>query len=42
MLGLVRLNVRVPAGGVRVGGGVGGGRESLVDGDVGLGRSVSV
>lgn len=36
VLGLVRLNVRVPAGGVGVGRGGGRGRERLEDGDVSL------
>lgn len=42
VLSLVGLDVLVPAGGVRVGGGVGGGRERLEDGNVGLRRGVAV
>lgn len=42
VLSLVGLDVLVPAGGVRVGGGVRGGRERLEDGNVGLRRGVAV
>lgn len=41
VLGVVGLDVRVPAGGVGVGGSVGGRREGLEDGDIGLGGGVS-
>lgn len=42
VLSLVGLDVLVPAGGVRVGGGVGSGRERLEDGNVGLRRGVAI
>lgn len=41
MLGFVGSDVGVPTGGVGVGSGIGGGGESLEDGYIGLGGSVS-